>query len=103
MKLILWLVVIWTAVACDRVIPLESYDCPDVVQNNRASFILECIKNGNPQADEDPEDWIPLCEEMSIHLYCHKVQGFRIWGTQSSGFIPCSQAKTPLEKKICLI
>ena len=45
-------------------------DCDSVTIPVRHEFILECIKNGNPLADEEPEDWLTECEEIAIRLYC---------------------------------
>lgn len=38
----------------------------------RANFILQCIKNANPISDEEPEDWITKCQDMSQGTYCPK-------------------------------
>jgi len=38
----------------------------------RANFILQCIKNANPKSDEEPEDWITKCQDMSQGTYCPK-------------------------------
>jgi hypothetical protein len=38
----------------------------------RASFIIGCLKNANPASDEDPEDWMRICQEMGERLYCDK-------------------------------
>lgn len=51
--------------------------CGEEVTKLRAEFTLECIKNANPNSDEEPEDWIHKCEDMAENLYCevipHKV------------------------------
>lgn len=86
---------------CERAIPMTNYDCPETLRAEQAEFILSCIKNGNPLSDEAPEDWIPLCEEIGKRLFCKEVKGFRAWGSQPSGFVPCDQAKTPVEQQAC--
>ena len=44
---------------------------PDTV-DLRANFILQCINNGNPKSDEEPEDWITKCQDMAEDTYCPK-------------------------------
>jgi hypothetical protein len=44
--------------------------CLSDTSKDRHDFILDCIKNGNPYSDEEPEDWITECEEMAENLYC---------------------------------
>jgi len=44
----------------------------DIAKEERASFILDCLKNANPKSDEEPEDWISLCEDMAEDIYCKK-------------------------------
>jgi hypothetical protein len=36
----------------------------------RASFVLECIKNGNPMSDEEPEDLVAECQNVSYSMFC---------------------------------
>jgi hypothetical protein len=40
------------------------------VQDKVASFTLECIKNGNPMSDEEPEDLIKECKRTAFAIYC---------------------------------
>lgn len=47
--------------------------CDPSTVEQRSSFVLRCIKNGNPVSDEEPEDWIPLCQEMAEEVYCPLV------------------------------
>lgn len=45
-------------------------DCDLTTSEVRASFILSCIKNANPHSDEEPEDWIKICQTMAEKTYC---------------------------------
>ena len=44
--------------------------CEQDTTDVRASFILQCIANGNPKSDEEPEDWIKQCQYMAEDTYC---------------------------------
>jgi len=44
--------------------------CDASTREERSSMILECIRGGNPKSDEEPEDWIGICEEMAERTYC---------------------------------
>lgn len=48
--------------------------CSPEVTEQKANFILECIKNGNPVSDEEPEDWIPICQSMANKTFCELRQ-----------------------------
>ena len=37
-------------------------------------FILQCLKNTNPNSDEEPEDWMYICEHIADNTYCTKQQ-----------------------------
>jgi hypothetical protein len=52
-----------------RTVQVEDVNCHES-NERRASFILQCIENANPKSDEEPEDWLYICERMSIDLYC---------------------------------
>jgi hypothetical protein len=56
-------------------------DCSGKEEQVR-SFILECIRAANPRADEEPEDWIGLCERMAWRTHCSFVRGFERWMNQ---------------------
>ena len=56
----------------ERTIKNEKYICEDNTVDKRAIFNTECIKNANPKSDEEPEDWIELCENMATRTYCKK-------------------------------
>ena len=47
-------------------------DCHSKSAEKRASFILQCIESGNPKSDEEPEDWIGMCQEMAEDTLCAK-------------------------------
>ena len=49
------------------------YYCSESIINNKSEFILTCINNANPKSDEEPEDWLKICEEMALNAYCEKV------------------------------
>ena len=42
----------------------------DCKTTEQSKFVLECIKNGNPKSDEEPEDWIYMCKTMSLSMFC---------------------------------
>ena len=44
--------------------------CNKNTVNKRKDFILNCIKNANPKSDEEPEDWIYICENISKNVFC---------------------------------
>jgi len=48
--------------------------CDTTTSRERSEFILTCIKNANPNSDEEPEDWILLCEKMAERTLCSVVQ-----------------------------
>jgi hypothetical protein len=50
------------------------YDCSEDIDQARAVFLLNCIKNANPNSDEEPEDWLYICERISLNTYCPKKQ-----------------------------
>lgn len=62
---------------------MEIY-CSETTINDRSNFILDCIKNANPKSDEEPEDWIKICEEIGESLYCKKIPAIKYWVKSSS-------------------
>lgn len=44
--------------------------CDTQSKEERAEFILQCLKNANPKSDEEPEIWVHLCPEMAEELFC---------------------------------
>lgn len=54
-----------------RTITKTVYECGP--SDKVANFILQCIENGNPKSDEEPEDWIWLCEQMANRALCPGV------------------------------
>ncbi|CAN8141436.1 hypothetical protein THIOSC15_2930020 [uncultured Thiomicrorhabdus sp.] len=44
--------------------------CDDNTVTQRADFIINCVRNANPKSDEEPEDWITLCQTMAEETYC---------------------------------
>jgi len=81
------LLVILTAIllsACgteERVITRYETNCDNSTSEIRGQFILECIKNGNPKSDEEPEDWIGICQRMAEDTYCRKRK-FKVFQTR---------------------
>lgn len=53
-----------------RIQPGEHQTCHDSTIKQRADFTLQCIGNANPNSDEEPEDWIGMCQEMAKSTYC---------------------------------
>lgn len=43
----------------------EVSDCHGPKNIDRAKWLLACIENANPKSDEEPEDWLWICESMS--------------------------------------
>ena len=39
----------------------------------KRDWILDCIKNANPQSDEKPEGWIGMCSNMAKDQFCPMV------------------------------
>ena len=54
----------------DRTINRNDPICDHSTVDKRAEFTLSCISNANPKSDEEPEDWIRLCQKMAIKNYC---------------------------------
>ena len=50
----------------------EYYCTPDTL-TERSKFTLECIKNANPKSDEELEDWIMICNNITKDTFCLKV------------------------------
>lgn len=55
-----------------KVIQKMEFYCESDTKRERATFILMCLNNANPKSDEEPEDWIHQCEDMSNELYCEE-------------------------------
>ena len=66
-----YLLIIALAVQAYGIVGNNSYytKCNTVEQ---AKFVLTCIKNANPKSDEEPEDWIYECKNMSLDMFCTK-------------------------------
>ena len=106
--LLIFLIVQCSGCKEDYVIQTEYFVCSDDTVEDRAQFVLECIENANPKSDEEPEDWIGICQRMADSNYCKKEHGF--YHRIGTGFIdpyrnthsePCSKADIPEEKEIC--
>jgi len=74
-------------------------------KKEQSVFILDCIKNANPKSDEEPEDWIYMCKNMSLDLYC-TVSKRAVYYTYGSIFsdevsCECSQCKDKNAIKYC--
>lgn len=55
-----------------RTISREEVVCSNATRDQRANFILTCLKNANPHSDEEPEDWIGKCQTMAEETLCGK-------------------------------
>ncbi|MCP4100529.1 MAG: hypothetical protein GY750_03760 [Lentisphaerae bacterium] len=44
--------------------------CDLTSADKRSDFILQCLKNANPESDEEPEDWIRQCQTMAEQTIC---------------------------------
>jgi hypothetical protein len=92
----------------DEVYPTSYQDCAEANVEQRAQFILKCIESANPKSDEEPEDWILLCNQMARDTYCREIRGFfhSVWINRAAGWRgmsrrPCTEAETPGELAIC--
>lgn len=56
----------------ERTIKADRLVCSENTIESRSEFILTCIKNANPKSDEEPEDWIKICQEMAEKTFCQK-------------------------------
>ena len=68
--------------------------------------ILECIEKGNPKSDEEPEDLVSACNSVFRVIHCtEQIRSFRYLDRSSSychsDSIPCTEAKTQEEKRLC--
>jgi hypothetical protein len=61
-----------------RYIPKTINVIPDSSRVVAAKFILDCIENANPKSDEEPEDWLHICERMATNLYGVSINGYVI-------------------------
>ena len=50
------------------------HNCGLDTAKDRSEFILQCIANGNPKSDEEPEGWILLCGVMAKDTMCSKAE-----------------------------
>ena len=44
--------------------------CDNDTIEKRAEFIINCVKGANPKSDEEPEDWLKICQTMAEQTYC---------------------------------
>ena len=56
-----------------RVIELNAHHCSMDSSKYRAEFILNCVSSANPKSDEEPEDWIQICQQMAEETLCPEV------------------------------
>ena len=108
MKKIILLLIIFVVSCNERYVGgvLETLVCKDKTMKSRRTFILKCIKNANPKSDEDPEDWIMLCNTMALDIYCktktqHSFKLITYSGESLSPWIDRSKAKLVRQKKVC--
>ena len=48
-------------------------ECSDATTPEHRSWVLECIKNGNPMSHEEPEDLVDACARTGYALHCPLV------------------------------
>jgi hypothetical protein len=100
MKKLITMFVLLAACRSEPVVHKDtSYQCSTDNAEVRAAFILKCIEAANQKADEEPEDWLYLCQKFATETYCPKVPAFR----HTTSFVarPCSLAATPQEIAAC--
>lgn len=51
--------------------------CTEDTKKERSDFILSCIEAANPKSDEEPEDWIHVCQKMAEETLCSRVRVLR--------------------------
>ena len=77
MKYLIIVAIMITLAGCskekNRVVSRIVSDCKPSSKEIRGEFILQCIKNANPNSDEEPEDWIMMCKTMAVATYCDEV------------------------------
>lgn len=71
-----------------------SYSCSD--KDKLANSILECVKNANPQSDEEPEDWVSECSKRMKQVYCNLDSAYKIWDTEYRIYYHCSNDDIPV-------
>lgn len=81
-----------------------TYQCSTPEESKKlATWILKCIKDANPQSDEEPEDWISQCERTGKRILCEKTPAVEYkrcascrWNT-----VPCTRITEPHLQAIC--
>lgn len=54
----------------EEVIQITDNHCTAESKAERAGFILQCVQGANPKSDEEPEDWLRVCQGMAEDTYC---------------------------------
>lgn len=93
MKNLVTLVLVLAVTACGSPYNVKYADniyCP-ADSKERATFILECVKNANPMSDEEPEDYIYQCNVTSKELFCETKTELSLF-TQGSSYTPIRKA-----------
>lgn len=86
------------AMACEKQLPTFTRDCHGS-SDERARFIIECTKAGNPMSDEEGEDLVAECGTQAEYLYCPMVRAFRERGQSVS--YPCRLAHDKHQRGAC--
>lgn len=73
-KLFILFFVVGLTGCSDNIKVEKEFICSGDSVEDRSSFILQCLANANPKSDEEPEDWITLCERMAERAYCETAQ-----------------------------
>ena len=80
-----------------RVIETTAHHCTMESSEKRAKFILQCIENGNPKSDEEPEDWIRHCQYMAEQTLCPEIT--MIVTERCASYMRCIWVETKREPK----
>jgi hypothetical protein len=83
--------------------PDDYVTCDPAGAERRAVFVIDCITAANPKSDEEPEDWLHICEAMAKRSLCVSEPGFYYAnsGTRKTVTRPCREAKLEDEKTAC--
>ncbi len=53
-----------------RTYSVDANHCTQDTVADRSNFILACIANANPKSDEEPEDWLKICQQIAEQTIC---------------------------------
>lgn len=67
-----------------RILKTSKITCNEKIIKEKSQFILDCIKSVN--TNEEPEDWITLCEEIATKTFCKEVPVILYQETHDDGW-----------------